>query len=60
MGNNKTIGTVLLVVGIIVLIVSVGADVIGLGTDVRFGIRQILGTVVGIILMAAGFIYYRR
>jgi len=60
MANNKTIGTVLLVAGVILLIVSLGADVIGLGGDVRFGVRQILGTVVGIILIAAGFVYSRR
>ena len=60
MGNNKTIGMVLLVVGVIVLIGSLGADVIGLGGDARFGIRQILGTVIGLILTVAGFVYYRR
>ena len=60
MANNKTIGTVLLVVGVIVLIVSLGADVIGLGGGVRFGSRQILGSVVGLILIAAGFVYSRR
>ena len=60
MANNKTIGTVLLVAGVILLIVALGADVIGLGGDARFGVRQILGTVVGIILIGAGFVYYRR
>ena len=60
MANKKTMGTVLLVAGVILLIVSLGADVIGLGGGGRFGGQQILGTVVGIILVAAGFIYSRR
>ena len=60
MGNNKTIGTVLLIVGVIVLIVSLGADAIGLGGGARFGGQQILGAVVGVILLIAGFVYSRR
>ena len=60
MANKKTIGTVLLIAGVILLIVSLGADVIGLGGGGRFGSQQILGAVVGIILLAAGFIYSRR
>ena len=57
MANKRTMGIVILVVGVILLVVSLGADVFGGGT--RFGIRQILGTVVGIILIAAGFVYSR-
>lgn len=60
MANKKTIGMVLLVVGIILLVVSLGADVIGLGGGARFGGQQILGTVAGIILIVAGFVYSRR
>jgi hypothetical protein len=60
MANNKTIGTVLLVAGVILLIVSLGADAIGLGGGARFGGQQILGAVVGVILLLAGFVYSRR
>ena len=60
MANNKTIGTILLVAGVILLIVSLGADVIGLGGGGRFGGQQILGAVVGVILLLAGFVYSRR
>ena len=61
MANTKTIGTVLLVVGVILLIVSLGADVLGLGEGGnRFGTQQILGAVVGLILLIAGFVYSRR
>ena len=60
MANKKTIGTVVLVAGALLLIVSLGADVIGLGGGVRFGSRQILGAVAGIILLVAGFVYSRR
>ncbi len=60
MASKRTIGTALLVVGVILLIVSVGADTIGLGGGGRFGSQQILGTIAGLILIVAGFIYSRR
>ncbi|HKY56343.1 MAG TPA: hypothetical protein VJM08_18645 [Anaerolineales bacterium] len=60
MANNKTVGTILLVAGIILLLVSLGADAIGLGGGGRVGGQQILGAVVGVILLVAGFVYYRR
>jgi hypothetical protein len=60
MTNQRTIGIIMLVVGAIVLAVSLGADVFGLGGDIRFGIRQILGTVVGILLLGVGFVYSRK
>lgn len=60
MASKRTIGTGLLVVGVILLIVSLGADVIGLGGGARFGGQQILGAIVGIVLIVAGFVYSRR
>jgi hypothetical protein len=42
MGNKKTIGIALIVVGAVVLIVSLAADAIGLGGAPSFGYRQII------------------
>ena len=60
MGNKKTIGIVLLVIGIIVLLLSLGADLIGVGRTPVFGINQIIGTIVGIIVIVVGLVLTRR
>jgi len=60
MGNQKTIGIALLAVGVIVLFVSLGADVVGLGEAGAFGYKQIIGTVVGVIVAVVGFVLYSR
>lgn len=60
MANKRTVGIVLLVAGVVLLIVSLGADVIGIGESGRFGVRQILGTAAGILLIVVGFLYPRR
>ena len=54
--NNKTLGTVLLIAGVILLLASLTADVIGVGeAPDAFGIRQIVGAVIGIVAAAVGF-----
>lgn len=54
--NNKTLGTALLAAGVILLLASLTADVLGFGTDpAAFGIRQIVGTVLGVVAVAVGF-----
>ena len=61
MGNKKTIGIALLVVGVIVLIVSLAADAIGIGGAVgAFGYKQIIGAVVGVVVAVVGFVLYSR
>ena len=60
MANKRTIGPFLLVAGVILLIVSLGADMIGLGGGGRFGGQQILGAVVGVVLVVVGFVYSGR
>ena len=60
MGNNKTIGIVLLVVGVLLLIGSVAADAIGIGGAAGFGYKQIIGAVVGVIVAVVGFVLYSR
>ena len=61
MGNKKTMGNVLLVVGIVILLVSLTADLIGIGSVAAgFGANQIIGTIVGVIAIVAGFVLSRR
>ncbi len=52
--GSKTIGIVLIVVGVVVLIVSVAADSLGLGANPIFGFKQIVGTIVGVLLLLGG------
>ena len=56
----KILRIILLVVGVIVLLVSVLADAFGLGISVGFGNRQILGTILGIILTVVGILLLRK
>ncbi len=58
MGNKKTIGIVLLVVGIVLLLLSLAADMIGGAPG--FGTNQIAGTVIGVIVAIVGFVLYSR
>lgn len=60
MENQRTIGTVLLIVGVLILIVSLVADVIGLGATARFGYWQITGVVVGALVAIAGLVFALR
>ena len=52
--SSKTIGIVMIVVGVVVLIVSVAADSLGLGANPVFGFKQIVGTIVGVLLLLVG------
>ena len=54
MKRDKTTGIVLIVAGIAVVIVSVAADSIGMGAFPGFGYKQIIGTLVGIVMIVAG------
>jgi hypothetical protein len=60
MGNKKTIGTVLLVVGVILLIVALAADAFGIGGASGFGYKQIIGAVAGVIAAVVGFVLYSK
>jgi uncharacterized membrane protein len=51
---KKTIGIVLIIIGVILALVSVLADVIGIGNKAGFGWQQLLGTVVGIVVLLVG------
>jgi hypothetical protein len=61
MGNKKTIGIVLIAIGLVVLVVSLAADALGIGADsAAFGYRQIIGSIVGVIVAAFGYYYSRQ
>jgi len=50
------VGLVVAGVGAVLLLLSAAADVIGLGSAEYFGNRQIIGTVVGAVALAAGLL----
>ena len=58
MGNKKTMGIALIVIGAIMLIVSLAADAIGLGGAPGFGWKQIIGVIAGVVVAAIGYYYY--
>jgi hypothetical protein len=60
MGNKKTIGIALMIVGVVVLIGSLAADVFGIGVAPGFGYRQIIGTIAGVIVAVVGYVLYSR
>ena len=62
MKEKKTAGVVILVVGAILIIMSVLADIIGIGGQVgSFGLRQIGGTILGVVLAAVGaFLTFKK
>ena len=59
--SSKTVGIIVAVVGLVVVLAFVLADVIGIGQhpDI-FGTRQLIGTVVGIVIVVVGAIMYLR
>jgi hypothetical protein len=57
--SNKTLSQIAKVVGILLVIVSALADPLGLGRGPGFGWRQILGVVLGLVLVWRGFLWGR-
>ena len=61
MERKKIAGIVLFVTGAIILVLSLIADLIGIGVNpIVFGYRQIIGTIVGVIVIVAGLILILR
>ncbi len=59
MKGKKITGIILFVVGLIVLIMSLAADFIAfglIGASPGFGIRQIAGTILGVVIAAVGLV----
>jgi hypothetical protein len=57
----RTLGLIITIIGIIGVLVFTLADVLNLGADPdRFGNRQIIGTVVFVLVFLIGLILYQR
>ena len=56
MGSRDIVSAILLWVGVIVLVLSLVADLIGIGAQAGFGISQIMGTIVGVIVTVVGLV----
>lgn len=57
----RTLGLIITIIGIIGVLVFTLADVLNLGADPdRFGTRQIIGTVVFVLVFLIGLILYQR
>ena len=54
--SRRVVGLTIAGVGAVLLFISAAADVISLGSADYFGNRQIIGTVVGAVAIAAGLI----
>lgn len=60
MGQKKGLGSLLIGVGIVLLLVSVFADPLGIGGYPGFGTKQIVGTILGIVIGVIGLFLYRK
>jgi hypothetical protein len=59
--RSRNIGLILAVIGIIVVIVVLLADTLSIGLQPgRFGTQQIVGLVVGVVLVIVGIVLFRR
>jgi len=54
--SRRVVGLIIAAAGAVLLFISAAADVIGLGSAGYFGNRQIIGTVVGAVALAAGLL----
>jgi nicotinamide riboside transporter PnuC len=54
--SRRVVGLIVAAAGAVLLFISAAADVIGLGSAGYFGNRQIIGTVLGVIAIAAGLL----
>ena len=56
--QKKALGLVLTVVGIIVLLLSLFADLIGIGGYPGIGTKQVVGIIVGVVIIGIGSILH--
>jgi hypothetical protein len=57
--SKKTAWVVLLVAGVLLFLISAAADPLGIGGSPGFGLKQIAGCVVGVLLAAVGMVRMR-
>ena len=58
--DKKTSLIVVIALGALLLLASLTADMTGLGGHVGFGPRQMIGTIVGIVVLAVGAYQYKK
>jgi hypothetical protein len=57
--SRRSLGSALAAIGIIVVAISALADQIGIGDEEAFGLQQVLGVVIGVLIVVAGFVIAR-
>ncbi len=57
--DDNTSSIVVIALGALILLASLTADLTGLGDHVGFGLKQVIGTVVGIIVLAMGVDFFK-
>lgn len=58
---HRALGAVAILLGILIGLVSVFADLLGIGADRSFGVHQVLGAFLGVLVtVAGGGIYFKR
>jgi hypothetical protein len=58
--QKKTWGFIITVVGIIILLLSLFGDLIGIGGYPGLGYKQMIGMIIGVIIIIIGFILHRK
>jgi peptidoglycan/LPS O-acetylase OafA/YrhL len=58
--SRRAVGLTVAVVGLIVGLLFALADVIGLGGSPGFGTRQLIGALVGAVILIVGIVIYAR
>jgi hypothetical protein len=58
--GKKGLSLILIVVGVIILLVSLFADQIGIGGYPGFGFKQMIGTIIGLVIIIIGLILQRK
>ncbi len=58
--GKKKLGSLLTGIGIVVLLISVFADPLGIGGYPGFGYKQIIGTILGIVIGVIGALLYGK
>lgn len=57
---KKTLGLILTVIGIIILLISLFADPLGIGGYPGLGVKQIVGIVIGVVMIVVGAVVHRK
>ena len=52
--SKRTLGIIIIILGLLLAIVSLAADALGIGGAPGIGWKQILGTVVGVLIAVGG------